>query len=133
MLLLNTRHFFSFCFILAGLLVAPQRSFTASCNQDCAAHVECEQENCPECREVVLGVYRCRSCCDNNYAACVVPGSPCFWNGDQCQNIEGVDCNEIDEVPEGFKSLILGVVLLGSFSLLSLVFWKKNKTKSRHT
>lgn len=116
------------CMLLLGSFSAI--GFGAGCNQACGSHLDCDQESCRECREVVAGVFRCRSCCDNiDEVDCQ---SPCVWNGvDQCQNVSGVDCYGIPEVPSQRKFWALFAILAIVFSGVGLFQLSKRRASKR--
>lgn len=100
------------------------------CNQACISHTDCDQESCRECQEVVAGVFRCRSCCTNTEE--VDCQSPCVWNGvDQCQNVSGVDCSGIPEVPTQRKFWAFVIILALVFSGIGVFQLSKRRASKR--
>lgn len=102
----------------------------ANCNEECTDHTDCIQATCKECVAVGGGVNRCLSCCLNeDELDCI---SPCYWNATyvQCQNIEGVDCSGIPELPSQSRGVALwGGVAFALALTVFLVYRKKQLSK----
>ena len=120
-----TKLFLIILFLSGVIFLNGERTLeAANCNQVCVTSTDCTQETCKDCAEVSPGTFRCRSCCENDEFDCV---SPCYWTGDQCQNVQGVDCSGIPEVPKNSRTIVLMSVLL--FVLIAVGFSQRLKKK----
>ena len=116
---------FFICLYLFAFVASPM-AFGVGCNQACSNHTDCDQETCRECLEIAPGVNRCSSCCDHEEEFDCA--SPCVWSGDQCQNVSGVDCSGIPEVPENNKTRTFLISLMLGFGTLWVLKTVKKKS-----
>lgn len=130
---LGLRMFLSVGLLIAVMVYDSSSSWGAGCNDSCGDHVDCTQETCKECEDIGGGEKRCLSCCRHDDPVDCL--SPCYWSGDQCQNVQGVDCSGIPEVSSKHKGFILwGAAVVASG--LAIVLWqrrKKNVSYSKST
>jgi len=114
--------------IVLGLGLVTAQALGAGCNEICEEHTDCTQQTCKECVSVGGGFKRCRSCCANEELEFCF--APCFLNVNygQCQNIEGVDCSGIPELPKESKGFALwGSVAFVLGATLLLAAYRRKK------